>query len=125
MRPYPHRLRQRIVRAVDAGMTQAAAAQQFGVGRATVQRYVEQHHRLVGDPGPRDTRGRPRLIGPTQVGALWAQLEAAPEAPLNEHCARWANDHGQRISVATLQRTIARLGWPRKRARVRRPDRPR
>ena len=111
------------MRAVDAGLTQAAVAETFGVGRATVQRYVAQRRR--GSLAPRPFPGRAALIGPTRVAALQAQVDAAPDATLAEHCARWAGDHGVRVSVATMQRAIARLGWTRKKRRSTPPNRTR
>jgi transposase len=115
MRPYSLDLRERIVRAVDAGATQAAVAEAFSVGRATVQRYVAQ--RRHGSLAPRPIPGRAARIGAAQAPGLRAQLDAAPDATLAEHCAHWAADHGVRVSVATMQRTIARLGWTRKKRR--------
>ena len=116
MRPYSPYLRERIVRAVDAGATQAAVAERFGVGRATVQRYVAQR-RHQGSLVPRPLPGRAAQIGPVQMAALRAQLDATPDATLAEHCDRWAADQGVRVSVATMQRAIARLRWTRKKRR--------
>ena len=116
MRPYSLDLRERIVRAVDAGQAQAAVAETFGVGRATVQRYVAQR-RQRGSLAPRPFPGRAPRIGPTQAAVLQAQLDAAPDATLAEHCDRWAGGHGVRVSVATMQRAITRLGWTRKKTR--------
>jgi putative transposase len=123
MRPSSRDLRERIVRAVDAGSAQGAVAQTFGVGRATVQRYVAQRRR--GDLVPRPFPGRAARIGAAQLAALRAQLGAAPDATLTGHCDRWAADQGVRVSVETMQRTVARLGWTRKNRRATRPNRTR
>ena len=124
MRPSSLDLRERIVRAVDAGATQTAAAETFGVGRATVQRYVAQRRRH-GSLAPRPPPGRAARIGPPHAAALRAQLDATPDATLAEHCARWAEAHGVRVSVATMLRAIARLGWTRKKRRSTPPNRTR
>ena len=124
MRPYSLDLRERIVRAVDAGMAQTAVAATFGVGRATVQRYVTQRRRR-GSLVPRPFPGRAARIGAAQAAALHAQLGAVPDATLAEHCERWAADHGVRVSVATMQRAVARLGWTRKKRRSTPPSRTR
>jgi transposase len=123
MRPYSLDLRERIVRAVEAGATQVAVAEAFSVGRATVQRYVAQRRR--GSLAPRPIPGRAARIGAAQGPALRAQLDATPDATLAEHCGRWAGDQGVRVSVATMQRAIARLGWTRKKRRSTPPSRTR
>jgi transposase len=88
MRAYSLDLRERIVRAVAAGTPQAVAA--------------------------RSSPGRPARIGPAEQPALHAQLAAAPDATLAEHCATWGRAQGARVSEATMHRAIARLGWTRK-----------
>lgn len=112
MRAYSLDLRERIVRAVAGGMPQAVAATQFGVGRATVERYVRRQRE--GRLPPRRSPGRPARIGREAEPALRAQLAAAPDATLAEHCAQWAQDQGRVVSVTTMHRAIARLGWTRK-----------
>ncbi|MFI4928306.1 MAG: helix-turn-helix domain-containing protein [Burkholderiales bacterium] len=107
-------LRERIVRAVEAGTPRAVAARTFGVGLATVERYVRRQR--TGALAPRSSPGRPARIGPAEQPALRAQLAAAPDATLAEHCARWAAGRGARVSVATMRRAIARLGWTRKKS---------
>ena len=123
MRPYSIDLRERVVRAVDAGLAQAAVAATFGVGRATVQRYVAQRRR--GSLAPRPFPGRAALIRPTQLAALREQGEATPDATLAELCERWAGAHGVRVSLATMHRAIARLGWTRKKRLSTPPNRTR
>ncbi len=113
MKAYSLDLRERIVRAVAAGASQAAVARTFGVGRATVQRYL--YRQREGAPlTPRPIPGRAARIGPAQEPLLRAQLADSPDATLAEHCARWEEAHGVRLSVAAMQRTIVRLGWTRK-----------
>ena len=46
-----------------------------------------------------------------QRRALWAQLEANPEATLEKHREMWEREHGVRVSVATMSRAIRKLGW--------------
>src|SRR4051812_50003345 len=78
VRAYSMDLRERVVAAVDAGMTQAQAAARFGVSLRTVERYLarrratgslaatEQRH----GPEPTVRRGRPaRLPGPPAAAA--------------------------------------------------------
>src|SRR5215208_7133142 len=98
MHAYAIDLRERILRAVDDGVPQREVARRFDVSRATVQRYV----RLRRETG----RTAPRL-GVAAQPALRAQLAAAPDATLAQHCATWERDHGVRVSVATMHRAIA------------------
>jgi transposase len=109
-------LRERIVRAAEAGAPVAAVARTFGVGRATVERYLRRAR--AGALAPRTSPGRPARIGPAAWPALRAQLAATPDATLAEHAERWAADQGARVSVATMGRAIARLGWTRKKTRT-------
>ena len=113
MKAYSVDLRERIVRAVEAGTPQVTVAAIFGVGRATVQRYLYQ----LQDSGtlmPRPIPGPSVRIRPADASLLRAQLDATPDATLAEHCTQWARAQGVRVSVATMHRAIARLGWTRK-----------
>ena len=113
MRAYSVDLRERIVRAVRRhGRSPAAAAAQFEVSVWTVKRYLRRadEGRLAPSPIP----GRPREIGADDEAALGAQWAAAPDAPLAEHCATWAAGRGARVHPTTMSRSLARLGWSRK-----------
>lgn len=118
MKAYSMDLRERIVQTVEAGRPQAEVARTFGVGRATVERYVRRHR--IGTLAPRPSPGRPPRIGPEATGALRAQLEATPDATLAEHVEQWAREQGTTLSVTTMHRAIARLGWTRKKRRSKR-----
>lgn len=112
MRAYSLDLRERIVRAVRRGAHPAAVAAQFEVSARTVKRYLQRAEagRLPPSPIP----GRPREIGPDREEALRAQWRAAPDAPLTEHCDAWATGLGARVHPTTMSRSLARLGWSRK-----------
>ena len=113
MRAYSVDLRERIVRAVETGTPQATVAARFGVGRATVQRYLYRF-RADGTVTPRPIPGPSVRIGQADEPQLRAQLDATPDATLAEHCAQWEREQGVRLSIATMHRAIARLGWTRK-----------
>jgi transposase len=87
-------------------------AAQFEVSVWTVKRYLKRadEGRLAPSPIP----GRPREIGPDQEEALSAQWRAAPDAPLVEHCEAWAAARGPQLHPTTMSRSLARLGWSRK-----------
>jgi len=113
MRAYSIDLRERIVQAVHQGQTQLAAAHTFGVGSATVKRYVARYRR-TGSLAPHPPARRPPRIGPAEYRALRTQLAAAPAATLAEHCATWEQTHGVRVSVPTMYRAIRAVDWTRK-----------
>lgn len=112
MRAYSVELRERIVRAVRAGHPKAEVADLFGVDRRTINRYLRLD--AAGDLAPKPIPGRPRAITPDQHADLALQLRLHPADTLAEHCQRWEAVHGMRVSVATMSRVIARLGWTRK-----------
>src|SRR4051812_36723737 len=107
MKDYSLDLRQRIVQAVAAGQPKAAVAQRFAVSLGSVQRYVRQWA-TTGTPAPRLRPGRPRAIPVAQEAALVAQVAADPTATLAELGQQWADQHGVRVSVATMSRALAR-----------------
>lgn len=109
------------MRAVEADTPRAVAARTFGVGPATVERYLRRQR--AGALEPRTSPGRPARIGPDAATALRAQLAAAPDGSLAEHVERFAAERGVRVSVATMHRAIARLGWTRKKSRSGRASR--
>ena len=116
MQAYSEDLRLRIVAAVDGGMPRSEAARVFGVGRATVKRYLALR-RETGALAPRPRRGPPPFKTAALRAALPARLEAEPDATLAEHCTWWEQRSGVRFSTATISRLIARLDWTRKKRR--------
>jgi len=116
MRAYSHDLRSHLLQAVDAGIQKAEAARVFGVSVRTIDRYLRQRT-LTGRVAAKPIPGRPRSIPPSQDALLQAQLAAHHDATLETHCARWETAHGVRVSLATMSRAIARLGWTWKKSR--------
>jgi transposase len=114
MKTYSVDLRERLLRAVDAGLPQAQASRLFGVGTSTIKRWRRRRARGALAPTPKP--GRPPRIGRDQWPALAAQVAAYPDATLAEHCDRWAQDHEERVSVATMSRLLRKLGLPLKKS---------
>jgi hypothetical protein len=75
MKEYSVDLRERLLRAIDAGLSQAEAARLFGVGTATIARWRRQRER--GSVAPRPRVGRPRRIGRAQERAVETSLQAS------------------------------------------------
>src|SRR5437764_11760109 len=103
--PYSVDLRERAVAAYDAGRLQSEVVQLFKISLASLKRWLAQ--RRAGQslapksyrPGPRGAFGTPAALA-----ALAAQLHAAPDERLLDHCQRWYERTGQRVSVAALHR---------------------
>jgi transposase len=114
MKAYSEDLRSRIIAAVDGGMPRSEAARVFGVGRATVKRYLALR-RESGGLAPRPRHGPPPIKTAALRAALPARLESAPDATLAEHCAWYEAASGVRVSDVTMSRVITKqLGWTRK-----------
>lgn len=116
MKQYSADLRERLLRAIDAGLSQAEAARLFGVGISSIKRWrarQQQTGTVVAAPRP----GRTRRIPRDAETALVAQVRAAPDATLVEHCAVWATATGVVVSPSTMSRALTRAGWPLKKSR--------
>ena len=109
MRAYSMDLRERVVAAVDAGMSQSQAAERFGVSLRTVERYLARR-RATGSLAATEQRHGPQ---PRVRRALQAwlpdRLETAADATLAEHAAAFAAAKGIEVSLASMSRAIADL----------------
>jgi transposase len=115
MKQYPADFRDRLLRALDAGLARAEAARTFGVTDRTIRRW-QQRRRDTGTVTPTPRRGRQRHIDTSAEAALREQVRAHPDATLAEHCAAWAAVQGCTLSVATMSRALRRLGLPLKKS---------
>jgi len=115
-RAYSLDLRERLLRARDAGLSAAEVERTLGVSQSTQRRW---RRRVAAKTGlvPRTSPGRPRAIGVDDEKTLRAQVSAHPDATLAAHCDRWAAAQGVRVSTATMSRALARLGLPLKKRR--------
>ena len=104
----------RVLAAVDGGLPRAEAARRFGVSLPTIKRYLKLR-RATGGLAPRPRHGQPSRKAAALPAGLLPQLEAHPDATLAEHCARWEERTGVRVSPATMSRVIRNdRGWTRK-----------
>ncbi len=102
-------LRERVVAAVDAGMTQSQAAARFDVSVRTVERYLARR-RDTGSLAPTEQRHGPVPEKKQQVQAwLPARLAQAADATLAEHAAVFTAEAGVVVSAATMSRAITTL----------------
>jgi|SRR5215217_248021 len=118
MKTYLRDLREKMLTAVDHGMPRKEAVSVFGVSPATLKRWLRRR-RETGSTAPKRRLGMRPRIGATadERRALWRQLEAHPQATLEEHRELWERERGARVSVATMSQAIRRLGWTYKKRR--------
>ena len=103
MRAYSMDLRERVVAAVDAGMTQSQAAVRFGVSLRTVERYLARR-RATGSLAATEQRHGPEPTVRRRLQAwLPARLDAAADATLAEHVAAFVAAGGERVSPVADQ----------------------
>ena len=116
-------LRQQVLAAVDRGAPTQEIVRTLSVSQPTVRRWLRLR-RETGSAAPKPLPERPFRVGatPEERRALWAQLEANPEATLERHRELWEHEHGVRVSAATMSRAIRRLGWTYKKRAWRPPS---
>ena len=117
MKAYSEDLRRRVVAAVDDGMPRAEVARLFRVAAPTIKRWLKRR-RETGSLSVLPRPGAPSVkMAALRVGLL-PQLEAHPDATLEEHRRLWEQTHGMDVSPSTISRVITRdLGWTRKKSR--------
>ena len=113
MKQYPADFRDRLLRALDAGLARAEAARTFGVPERTMRRW-QQRRRETGTVTPQRRLGRRRHIGAEAEAVLRAHVRTYPDATLAEHYTPWAATQGVTVSTATMSRALARRGLPLK-----------
>jgi transposase len=115
-------LRARVVGACrDEGMTYEEAASRFGVGYASVSRWIRLYretNQLKAKPFPGRT---PRIdeVGQALVRHL---VETRPDATLLELAQAYGESRGIRLAPSILHRALAKLGLTRKKRRSTRPS---
>ncbi|MCB9789151.1 MAG: helix-turn-helix domain-containing protein [Deltaproteobacteria bacterium] len=104
-----------MVRAYDEGEgTYREVAERFGVGEATVSRWLRLQ-RVTGALEPLKTkRGFPSMLTPAVLELLLGVLEERPDLTRPELAERVVARGGPPMSPATVGRALKRLGWSRK-----------
>ncbi|MEW6638700.1 MAG: IS630 transposase-related protein [Actinomycetota bacterium] len=113
MSGYSVDLRQRIVSAVEGGMSKAQAARAFSVSLSSVKRYANKAQR--GEPlAPKKRpRSAPKL-DEKAMKLLEEDLKERPFATLQDRCDYVEAMTGLSVSRSTMCRAIARIGPTRK-----------
>jgi transposase len=112
---YSRDLRERALVQLDAGRPVHEVAALFGVHRTTLLRWRQRRER--GELAPRPRAGRTPKIGPAERPRLLAQVRAAPDATLREHCTAWEAATGVAVSAATMCRALKKVRWTLKKRR--------
>lgn len=108
-RAYSLDLRERLVRAIDAGLAPVEIERTMGVSRRTQRRWRQQQA-ATGDLTPRTSPGRPSKTSPAHHRRLQTQVEQHADYTLAQHCAAFAQATAIELCPATMCRTLARLG---------------
>lgn len=112
MRPYSVDLRERIVDAVEQGMSKAEAARRFKVNRSTVYEYLRLSSQ--GNLKAKSPPGRPRTLSQEQVEALEKQVQENPDLSLQEHADLFETEQQVKLGFSTVNLYFKRLGITRK-----------
>ncbi len=84
-----------------------------GIGLGTVKRYIKRAATTGSLVPTRQRRQQPK-IGAEQIGALQAQVDAHPDATLEEHIAYWVASQVVQVGRATMCRALQRANRPLK-----------
>jgi transposase len=120
-RPYSVDLRERVVRAVEAGLSWRAAARRFEVSVSFVIKLVQRWQRR-GTVQPERYGGWRRAILAAHAARVHALLRAEPDLTIAELRSRLAAEAIQ-VSPAAISRFLAAEGLTRKRRRSTRLNR--
>src|SRR3954465_416581 len=104
VRAYSMDLRERIMAAVDEGMSQSQAAERFGVSLRTVERYLARRRAPGSLAATEQRHGREPKQRRQLQAWLPARLEAAADATLAEHAAAFLAPGGQAVSLSASAR---------------------
>jgi transposase len=116
MKAYSEDLRERVIRAVEAGRPREEVAARFEMSVPTIERWL----RLKRETGGLTRRPVPGAVAVKTAGlpaALAGRLAEHADATLADHCSWWYAVSGWEVSTATMSRALTRLGWPRKKRR--------
>ena len=112
-------LRQRVISAVDGGMSRRGAAERFGVAASTAVRWVRQW-RETGTVRPQrqggDNRSQRIEVHGQEILAL---IDERPDLTLAEIAGHLKQAHGLKVSQSTVWRFFERHGVTLKKNRTR------
>ena len=114
-------LRNRLISAVEGGMSRRSAAERFGVAASTAIKWVDQWRR-TGDVRPRPQGGDKRSQRiEAHAEEILSLIEEAPDITLAEIALHLEGAHGLKVAQSTVWRLLDRraLTFKKNRARQR------
>ncbi|MEX2629052.1 MAG: IS630 family transposase [Tistlia sp.] len=109
-RPLSMDIRERLVRAVDGGMSRRSAARRFGVSASTAIKWVEQWQRRgTVEPRPQGCDRRSQHLE-THAEEILCLIEQTPDVTLAEIAAHLDEIHGIRPAQSSVWRLLDRHG---------------
>lgn len=118
-RPLSIDLRERLISAVESGMSRRAAAERFGVAASTAIRWVDRWLQ-AGHVRPRPLGGDKRSHRiEAHAGEILALIEATPDITLGEIAAHLDRTCGLTVAPSTVWRLLDRRGLTFKKNRAR------
>jgi transposase len=113
MRAYSEDLRNKIVAALERGMSKAEAARTFDVSLSSVKRYarrVRQGEYLT----PKKSPGRPRIVDEKAQVLLKGDVKEHPAATIGQRRRFLEHITGTDMSNSTVRRLMKRMGFSQK-----------
>ena len=101
------------MRSINNGRQPTWVARELGIGLGTVKRYIKLEQ-TTGSLAPKEQQREQPKIRDVDLGALQAQVDAYPDATLDEHIASWQASHGVQVGRATMCRALQRADRPLK-----------
>lgn len=118
-KPLSTDLRERLVSAVDGGMSRRSAAKRFGVAASTAIKWFDRWRR-TGDVGPRPQGGDHRSHRlEAYAGEVLGLIEERPDITLSEIAEHLNEAHGLKAAQSTIWRLLDRHAMTFKKNRAR------
>jgi transposase len=117
--PLSKDLRERLISAVEGGISRRSAAERFGIAASTAIKWVDQWRR-TGDVRPRPQGGDNRSHRiEAHAEEILALVEETPDITLGEIAGHVDETHGLKVAQSTVWRLLDRHGMTFKKNRAR------